>query len=192
MDPSALIQRAQAGDASAYAHVVREHQSRVRGLLRRLTRGDAAVADELAQEVFLQAWRQLAGFQGAARFSTWLYAIAINVWRQHARSHRWEWALTDDISATDNGVSETTPEPHHAPEPLQHLQADVNQALARLPEAQRQALLLCYFDDLSHTEAASALGVPLGTLKTLVNRGKLNLRQQLAAWAPIASAEVYP
>ncbi len=78
-----LVARALAADdRRAFAEMVRRHQSAVRTLLRRLCRGDAALADDLAQETFVKAWRGLAGFRGGARLSTWLHRIAWNPNRQ--------------------------------------------------------------------------------------------------------------
>ena len=75
-------------DRRAFAELVRRHQSLVRTVLRRLTRGDAALADDLAQETFVLAWRNLRHFRFEARFSTWLYRIAFNAWQSEARKKR--------------------------------------------------------------------------------------------------------
>ena len=73
-----LVTRASDGDDQAFAELVRRHQGKVRGLLLRLT-SNATLADDLAQEVFLRAYRGLVGFEGRSRFSTWIYRIAYNV-----------------------------------------------------------------------------------------------------------------
>ena len=84
-------------DRSAFAELVRRHQSQVRTVLRRLTRGDTALADDLAQETFVLAWRNLRHFRFEARFSTWLYRIAFNAWQSEARKkHEVLLDLDDD------------------------------------------------------------------------------------------------
>ena len=75
-------------DRGAFALLVRRHQSMVRSVLRRLAKGDHGLADDLAQETFLLAWRNLASFRHDARFSTWLYRIAFNAWLSEARKRR--------------------------------------------------------------------------------------------------------
>ncbi|MGH8444993.1 MAG: sigma-70 family RNA polymerase sigma factor, partial [Solimonas sp.] len=91
-----LIARVLAGDdRHAYATLVRRHQSAVRNVLRRLTAGQAALADDLAQETFLQAYRKLAQFRADAAFSTWLHRIATNAWLQHLRARRVELSFDD-------------------------------------------------------------------------------------------------
>src|SRR5207247_9188204 len=79
-----------ADDRHAFAELVKRHQSSVRACLRKLTSGNIALADDLAQETFIQAWRNLKSFRQEARFSTWLYRIATNCWLMHARKRREE------------------------------------------------------------------------------------------------------
>ncbi len=171
-----LIARVQAGDdRHAYAELVRRNQSNLRALLRRLTRGNDALADDLAQEAFVQAWRNLARFRGEARFSTWLYRIGYNCFLAHARRARPENSLeetqVDDKVSTSAAVG-------------MELRHDLQRALAVLSEPERAAIVQCYYLDLSHEEAAYVLGLPLGTLKTHVLKAKQKLRLALAAWQP--------
>src|SRR6266480_6299906 len=77
-------------DRHAFAELVKRHQSSVRACLRKLTSGNAALSDDLAQETFIQAWRNLKSFRQEARFSTWLYRIATNCWLMHARKRHEE------------------------------------------------------------------------------------------------------
>src|SRR6476661_4631720 len=86
-----LIARCLVGDdRHAFTELVKRHQSTVRACLRKLTAGDHALADDLAQETFVQAWRNLKAFRQEARFSTWLYRIATNCWLMHARKRKEE------------------------------------------------------------------------------------------------------
>lgn len=174
-------ERALAGDRSAFSELVRSHQSAVRNQLRRLTKGDAALADDLAQDSFIQAWTHLGGFRGQARFASWLYRIAYNRFLMHVRSHHPTQSLCGE--PWPGGTDE--PADHEGP--ARALRLDVATALARLPEAERVALIHCYHLDLSHEEAAQVLNLPLGTLKAQVLRAKARLRELLADWAPEVS-----
>lgn len=156
---------------------MRTHQSRVRQQLRRLTQGDAALADDLAQETFVAAWRHVGSFRGDAKVSTWLYRIAYNTWLAHRRGAREHVSLD-----ADDGVAQAAVDPAPALDAAVLRQIDVGRALAALPEAERVALIHCFQLDLSHAEAAEVLGWPLGTLKSHVARGKARLRETLAAW----------
>jgi RNA polymerase sigma-70 factor (ECF subfamily) len=170
------LARARGGEMPAFAQLVRAHQSRVRLQLRRLTRGDEALADDLAQETFVQAWLHLDKFRAEARFATWLHRIALRCYLQHARRPQppLEWRDAADDDASD--------EPRHDPRPTDGLRLDVEQALRGLTEIQRLAIVHCFHLDLSHEEAAEVLGLPLGTLKSHLARAKARLRTSLGAW----------
>jgi RNA polymerase sigma-70 factor (ECF subfamily) len=159
-------------DRAAFAELVRRHQSRVRSVLRRLTRGDHALADDLAQETFVAAWRNLRRFRFEARFSTWLYRIAFNAWQSEARKRR-EVLLEDPEEAPP-----LQPPSDDIPATVARL--DLERAMEALSDGERAALAACYYADLSHEEAALALGIPLGTVKTHVLRAKAKLRARLA------------
>jgi RNA polymerase sigma factor (sigma-70 family) len=161
--------------ASGFEALVRAHQSRVRQQLRRLTKGDHALADDLAQETFVLAWKHIGSFRGDARVGTWLYRIAYNAFLAYRRSAPPPHEPLDDEPASESG-------PDFSGATVQRV--DVERALATLPEAERVALIHCFQLDLSHAEAADVLGWPLGTLKSHVARGKERLRERLAAWKP--------
>src|ERR1700750_722725 len=99
------LAQARRGDRHAFARLVRAHQSRVRLQLRRLTRGDAALADDLAQETFVQAWLHINEFRGDARLTTWLHRIALTRFLQHARRPQLplEWNTTETSDADESG-----------------------------------------------------------------------------------------
>ena len=171
------LARARRGDRRAFARLVQTHQSRVRLQLRRLTRGDAGLADDLAQETFVQAWLHLADFRGDARLATWLHRIALMRFLQHARRPQLpiEW---------NDGADAIADDPGHDPRPAEGLGRDVERALQALTEIQRLAVVHCLHLDLSHAEAAQVLGLPLGTLKSHLDRAKTRLRELLQAWNP--------
>lgn len=159
-------------DHHAFETLVRRHQSAVRGFLRRMAGGNEVLADEVAQEVFLRAYRGLRGFHGNAKFQTWLFRIAYNAYQSAIRGrrnhdnivdHEEHLAQPDDIRSFD-------------------LRQDVESALARLSERERVAIAMCYTAGFTHEEAAETLGWPLGTVKTEILRGKEKLRCLLAPW----------
>jgi len=156
-------------DRNAFGELVRRYQSPVRGFLTRMTRGDAHLADDLAQETFLKAWQKLQTFGGGSRFSTWLFGIAFNEFRM-ARRQRKELALDDAENLPEEPAIAGNPQ----------LRLDLTEALKRLNSNERAAVVLCCQNGLSHEEAAQVLDCPLGTVKTNILRGKEKLRQHLS------------
>ena len=184
-----LIARCIVGDdRHAFAELVKRHQSGVRACLRKLTAGNHALADDLAQDTFVLAWRNLKSFRQEARFSTWLYRIATNCWLAQARKRREE--LLGDRDAELGEDAEEAPGSAHAADPARAstMKIDLERAMARLSDAERAAIVQCYHNDLSHEEAAYVLGCPVGTVKTHILRGKQKLKAALAAWAPSETA----
>lgn len=176
----ALVTRVLLGnDRHAFEQLMRRHQGMVRAQLRRLLHGDAAGADDLAQEAFLLAWRKLHQFRGDARFSTWLYRIAYSCFLQ---AYRKQSKLAVDAEANE---VEQLP----AAEQVMDLQLDFERAVARLSAAEQIVLLHCTQMGLSHEEAAYVLAMPLGTVKTHATRGKAKLKVWLAAWRETACEE---
>jgi RNA polymerase sigma factor (sigma-70 family) len=161
-------------DQHAFGELVRRHQSSVRGLLRQLTRSDLALADDLAQEAFVRAYKNIRSFRGEARFSTWLYRIAYNCFRENARRRK-------ELVGIDETKWQSELDPQTVDAGLRH---DIMQALNLLPLHERTAVVLCCQNGLSHDEAARVLEIPLGTVKTNVLRGRQKLKRTLAAWAP--------
>jgi RNA polymerase sigma factor (sigma-70 family) len=162
-------------DHAAFGELVRNHQSALRNFLRHLTGGDHALADDLAQETFVQAYRSLSRFQGTANFSTWLLGIAHNQWRNARRRQRtvpMEQAHLDTLEPTASTAN------------LSDLKHDLARALLALAPDERTALHLCYQQGLSHSEIADVLNWPLGTVKTHLNRSKDKLRPLLSLWNP--------
>jgi RNA polymerase sigma factor (sigma-70 family) len=140
---------------------VRRHERRVRSFLDRLTRGQGA--DDLAQETFLKAWMMSASYRAEGRYEAWLLRIA---WRQFLSAQRRRPPPVD----IDTTLTFT---------PDEALRTDVNRALARLPERERAAALLCFGHGCSHAEAATVMELPLGTLKSIVARARKALVGQL-------------
>jgi RNA polymerase sigma-70 factor (ECF subfamily) len=166
-----LAREAAAGDTAAFGILVRRHQSKLRGFLLRMTRGNHALADDLAQETFLEAFRKIAQF-GTGSFFGWLCAIAYSRYLMEARKRKLE-------SLDEAGeIAADAPEPEIA----SAAKLDLEKALAQLAPAQRAALTMCFALGFSNEEAAASLNLPLGTLKSHVNRGREKLAAMLGAW----------
>ena len=169
-------------DRHAFSELVRRHQSVVRATLRKLTSGNLALADDLAQETFLLAYRNLKSFRQEARFSTWLYRIAYNAFLADARKIK-EVQLSEDFDA-DDFAADSEPGSGGGVERGAALAIDLERAMSILSDAERAAIVQCYHNDLTHEEAAVVLGCPVGTVKTHVLRAKEKLKTRLGAWAP--------
>ena len=172
-------------DRHAFGELVRRHQSAVRATLRKLAAGNHALAEDLAQETFLLAYRNLRSFRQEAKFSTWLYRIAYNAFLADARKMK-ELPLPD-VSDTDDlasaGDADPTPVARSA-----SLSVDLARAMVILSDAERAAIVQCYHNDLSHEEAAYVLGCPVGTVKTHILRAKQKLKARLDGWGPETQA----
>jgi len=171
-----LVRRAGAGDAPACAALVDRYLAKVTAFAGR-TLANRADAEEVAQEVFLRVWQHAGSWRaGDARFSTWLYRVTLNLCHDRLRRRR-ETAL----DAAGDPASE-------APLPGADLQrnavvARVEAALAQLPERQREAVVLCHYQELGNIEAAAILDVTVEALESLLSRGRRRLRQLLASEA---------
>jgi RNA polymerase sigma factor (sigma-70 family) len=160
-------------DQHAFAQLVLRYQSALRTWARRLCNGDTHLADDLAQETFMKAYVALGAFRAEAKFSTWLYRIAFNIAANRWRAKKVEWCELDENE--DIAVEQCNVQQFHA-------KKDVEAAMQTLSAGQQLAIRLCYEDGFSHEEAASIMGIPLGTVKTHIARGKLKLQTQLASW----------
>ncbi len=161
-----LVVLARGGNDGAFEELVRRRQGAVRALLRRLS-GNAALGDDLAQEAFVTACRALQHLRDPSAFGPWLHRVAVNVWLQHARRGRW---LEESIE--DHGTDLALEIP--APDPSDRI--DLDRMLAKLRAPERLCVVLAYMEGMSHTEIASATGIPLGTVKSHVSRAVARLR----------------
>ena len=151
----ALSRRAAAGDGAAFAMLVEKYERPLRAFLSRFA--GAEMADDIAQEAFLKAWRAAGQYDGRARYSTWLTRIA------------WRCRLDQ--------LRRRAPEPQIVEAPAgQGAAAEVEDMLARLSLNERAALVLCEGHGWTHAETAGLLAVPLGTLKSTVARAKAKCR----------------
>jgi len=169
---ASVVALAVCGDQQAFAELVRRRQGMLRELMRRLC-GDRAFAEDLAQQAFVQAWRQLRRLQSPGAFGAWLRAIAVNVWLQEARR------APARLEIPEADLPE--PEPQGpGPADLAATRLDLSRALLRLRAPERVCVVLAYAEGLSHGEIAEATGWPLGTVKSNVARGAERLRAWLS------------
>ncbi len=162
-------------DHQAFEQLLRRHQGLVRAQLRRLCDGDAAWADDLAQEAFLLVWRKLSSFRGDSRFSTWLFRLVHNCFLQARRRNT---TVPVQASPADEASEMLQVDSDNSPD----LQADLQRALQCLPEGERMVMLYHAQMGMSHEETAQITGLPLGTVKTHALRGKARMRAWLDAY----------
>jgi RNA polymerase sigma-70 factor (ECF subfamily) len=167
-----LVNLARGGDRAAFEEIVRRRQGALRGLLRRLT-GEAALADDLAQQAFLKAWISLRTLRKARAFPAWLKRLTVNLWLQHARRN-------DALEGAET-LDAVRPSSSMAPAGMGQ---DLDRALAGLAPGERICVVLAYHEGMSHREVAEVTGLPLGTVKSHVRRGSEKLRESLAAYDP--------
>ncbi|WP_439634127.1 RNA polymerase sigma factor [Glycocaulis sp.] len=164
----ALVARVVAGsDRRAFGALVSRHQSVVRGLLARLT-GGAPDADDLAQETFVQAWRRIDTYRGQGSFRSWLCQIAYSRFLMGLRKQKSHQRLLDTAARE--------PEPSSVSAGQPGARLDLDRALAVLGDDERDCVVLCYAAGLSHADAATITGLPLGTVKSHVSRGRARLK----------------
>jgi len=164
-----LVGLARTGDRDAFAELAQRRQFWIRNLMRRLC-GEASLADDLSQQVFLQAWRTIPQLQRPNRFAAWLKRMAINTWLQHLRKK-------DPLKNAEDYEAITQPK-QDAP----GVAMDLDRALATLSEQVRLCIVLSYHEGMTHPEIAELIDVPPGTVKSHIRRGTQRLRQLLAAY----------
>jgi RNA polymerase sigma-70 factor (ECF subfamily) len=164
------------GDRSAFAELVQRRQSWIRNLMRRCS-GDIDLADDLAQQVFLQAWRKISHLRKPDRFGAWLKRLAITVWLQYMRKND---ALrnADEYDETDRAQQDTT-----------SVAMDLDSALAALSNHVRLCVVLSYHEGMTHEEIAEYTKLPLGTVKSHIRRGTQRLQSLLSAYADTTNGD---
>jgi RNA polymerase sigma-70 factor, ECF subfamily len=169
-----LVGRIGSGDRLAAAELVRRHLPKMVGLARRML-GDQAEAEDVAQEVFLRVWRHAANWRpGQAKFETWMHRVAMNL-------------CLDRLRRQGRNAGEVS---HEAPDPKasatrsldeKQRRQRVSDALLGLPERQRAAVVLCYYQERTNIEAAELLGVSVEAVESLLARARRSLKTALSA-----------
>jgi RNA polymerase sigma-70 factor (ECF subfamily) len=182
-----FLERLRRGDAAAYETLVAEHSGDVYALLFRLT-SDPEEARDLAQETFLRAFQNIDRFRGDATLKTWIYRIAINQAR-----NRWRWwrrrrrDVTVSLDATDDQrekpLAATLPS-DDSPNPEQETLAreregQLREALSGLRRSYRETVILRDVEGFSYEEIAATLQISIGTVKSRISRGRMELRRTL-------------
>ena len=175
-----LVTRSQTGDPAAFEELVRQHQRMIHALTFRMT-GSLADAEDLAQETFLRAYEQVGGFRGSAKFSTWLYRIAVNTclnWRQsEARRNQLYASAAEEFSVQQDGKNSSSPQAN-----------EVQAALLKLPAKQRAAIVLTIYDGLNHAEAAQVLNCSETTVSWRIFAAKQKLKRLLSVGCVVLHA----
>lgn len=175
-----LVERVGRGDPAAVQALVARKLPRMLALARRML-GDPIEAEDVAQEVFVRVWRQAPTWKsGKARFDTWMHRVALNLCYDRLRRRR------------EDPMAEPPEQDDPGPAPDRGLLAAelglrVEGALARLPDRQREAIVLCHYQELSNIEAASLMDVSVEALESLLSRGRRALRADLADLKPAAN-----
>jgi len=167
-----LIERSRRGDLDAFDQLVASYYRQVYAVARRLSASPDDAAD-IAQEVFLAAWKQLDAFRGRASFRTWLHAIALRQCAASARSARGRPSSLDDPEAREP----SSPEGSSLQTLLERREQDaaLHAAVHTLPRAQREAIVLHYFGGLTCAETAAAMRISAGAVMTHLFRARKSL-----------------
>lgn len=183
-----LIERAQKGDANAVASLVRKHQERAYQYAYRLTRNSDEAADIVA-ESFVRVNNAVRNFKGNSAFTTWLYRIVTNCYLDHRKKERTRQALSLDSPPSTGLGGDENDGPREIEDatfmPDKNIESRaravlIERALTKLPDFQRAMIVMYHMEERSYEEIAASLDLPLGTVKSRLNRARLSLRELLA------------
>lgn len=174
-----LVEEAQRGGREAFAELVRRHERRIYGVVYRMS-GNPSDADDLAQEVFMTAWRAIGSFRRGSSFYTWLYRIAVNLSLTFVRRK----ARERDRAAFDENMAVASPAPGVLSGPegssaLGEIKSRVDEAVASLPSHFRASFVLVAGQGLSHRDAARVLGCSENTVSWRMHKARKLLRARL-------------
>lgn len=184
LEDSLLISRAQAGDRSAFNALVEKHQTRAYQYAYRLTR-NAEEASDIVVEAFLRVYNALHNFKGQSSFITWLYRIMTNCYLDHRKRDKskrnvsLEATLNTESGELTRQIIDTGPTPYE--QTAKDARSErMEQAVGQLPEYQRAMIVMYHAELMSYEEIAAALDLPVGTVKSRLNRARLSLRDLLS------------
>ncbi len=178
-----LIDRCKRGDHDAFDTLVRTYEKRVYNLAYRLS-GSYDEAQDIVVESFIRVFQALKMFRGDANFSTWLFRIVTNVYldRRKRTRNKQHLSLEEYIELDENSVSRQVEDPGPTPDVIAEAHertALLQQAIASLPDYQRTMIVLYHTEGLAYDEIAEVLSLPIGTVKSRLNRARLTLREKL-------------
>lgn len=181
LDPDrAAVDDARAGDTGAFEALVLRYQARIVNYASALVH-DAGIAEDVAQETFVRAWRGLGRFRGESAFKTWLYRIATNVARTHLDRRGRQGRIADRSLDDEDEALQAGDVPSEAPDAETSLvtREAIDGALAELPEELRTALVLRDVEGLDYKEIAGVTGAPMGTVESRIFRARRHMRTLL-------------
>ena len=171
---SNLIAAARSGNEYAFARLVRLYQSPVRAFARRLSAGDAALADDLSQETFIKAHRDIRNYAATGMFVSWLYGILYRQFLDYIRKQsRRDKVMIEQYVHEDMDLDT---------ELVLDLKHDLETAMQFLKYNERVAITLCFSEGLTHQEASEIMSIPVGTVKSHISRGREKLKKHLSIW----------
>lgn len=171
-----LVARCRRGDMAAFEELYRRHSGRLYNVIYRMT-GSAADAEDLLQDVFLQAFRRIDTFRGESALGTWLYRLAVNTCLDHVRSHQGRQQKITDLIGDVEGL-EPVASPSWRPDRVLD-RIDLEWAISQLPPSYRSAFVLHDVEGHEHHEVADMLGIAEGTSKSLLHKARRRLRAYL-------------
>lgn len=179
-----LIERAQHGDRASLNELIRKYETRAYQYAFRLTRNPEEAADVVA-DAFVRVYNALPNFKGNAQFTTWLYRILTNCYLDHRKkeSKRQTTSLDASVETNEGEIERQVEDPHGTPEDdllRSERGRHVDTALRTLPDYQRSMILMFHAEQMSYEEIAESLDLPIGTVKSRLNRARLSLRDILS------------
>ncbi|PQV64862.1 RNA polymerase, sigma-24 subunit, RpoE [Abditibacterium utsteinense] len=183
---SYLVERTLDGDVAGYEKLVTRYQNKIMGYVGRMTNGDREEAEDITQEAFIKAYRNLDSFRGQASFSTWLYKIATNLCIDRARTRKRRpqqaYSLDEPFDKEENSggreIADLRFEPSKGVE-RDELRTLVRQTVSEMPEKQRQVLIMCDLQGMAYENIAEVLDIPLGTVKSRIFHARADLARRL-------------
>lgn len=184
LDDNVLIGRAQKGDRTAFDELIRKHEARAYQYAYRLTRSQEEASDVVA-DAFVRVFNALPNFKGQSAFSTWLYRILTNCFLDIKKRDKTKAMVSLDVQAHtgDQEVGKEAESPGRNPGEESEKSARMRvmeAAISQLPEYQRSMIIMYHSDQLSYEEIADITDLPIGTVKSRLNRARLSLRELLS------------
>ena len=180
-DDAMLISRAKRGDRSALDFLIRKHQTRAYQYAYRLTRNPEEASDIVA-EAFVRVFNAIHNFKGQSAFTTWLYRILTNCFLDIRKRERSRPTTTLETNGPDGELERQIEYQGRSPfeeTERKEKESTMQEAVANLPEYQRSIILMYHVEMMSYEEMAEALDLPIGTVKSRLNRARLSLRESL-------------